>query len=51
MEYFNVTTNYRTFVLEAAGIGAAIDAVLNLLLVNGEYLREITATAAPRLAA
>lgn len=43
---FKVVTNYRTFTLEASGIGAAIDTVLNLLMVNGEYLRSIDEVAA-----
>jgi hypothetical protein len=40
---FKVVTNYREFLLEASGIGAAIDTVLNLLLVHerGEYVRVI----------
>jgi hypothetical protein len=42
---FTVITNLRTFSIEAAGIGDAIDQVLNhnLLTGVGEYLREIKA--------
>jgi hypothetical protein len=29
MEFFEIETNYRTFQIEAAGIGDAIDRVLN----------------------
>lgn len=43
MEFFKVVTNYRTFEIEAAGIGDAIDRVLNHVIVadRGEYVREI----------
>jgi hypothetical protein len=51
MAYFNVVTNFRTFLIEAAGIGDAIDRTLNLILVNGEYMRDITPAAAPGVAA
>lgn len=46
MAWFNVVTNYRTFKLEAAGIGDAIDRVLNSLLMTevGEFVREIEAS-------
>jgi len=44
MEFFKVITNYRTFEVEAAGIGDAIDRVLNFVIVadRGEYVREIS---------
>lgn len=53
MAYFNIVTNYRTFQIEAAGIGDAIDRVLNCVIVKdrGEYVREITAAPAMALAA
>jgi hypothetical protein len=43
---FTVITNLRTFSIEAAGIGDAIDQVLNhghMAHSAGEYLREIKA--------
>ncbi len=51
MEFFEVVTNLRTFEVEAAGIGDAIDRVLNLLLLTevGEYVRQITKTGRPGL--
>jgi hypothetical protein len=51
MAWFKVVTNYREFTLEAAGIGDAIDTVLNSLLVKdrGEYLRTVEPTAPPAL--
>jgi hypothetical protein len=51
MAYFKVVTNYRTFNVEASGIGDAIDRVLNLLLIDGEYVREITDAPAQAIAA
>jgi hypothetical protein len=42
--WFKVVTNYRTFQVEAAGIGDAIERGLLLLMKEqGEYVREITA--------
>lgn len=42
--FYKVVTNYRTFGIEAAGIGDAIQKALGLLLKEqGEYLREVTA--------
>jgi hypothetical protein len=32
MAWFQVETNYRTFAIEAAGIGDAIDRALNLMV-------------------
>jgi hypothetical protein len=44
MAWFKIVTNYRTFQVEAAGIGDAIERGLNLLLKEqGEYVREIVA--------
>jgi hypothetical protein len=48
MAYFEVVTNYRTFTLEAAGIGDAIDRTLNLIVADrGEYVRSVEPTAPP----
>jgi hypothetical protein len=48
MAWFQVETNYRTFTLEAAGIGDAIDRALNVIVADrGEYLRTVEATAPP----
>jgi hypothetical protein len=50
MAYFEVVTNYRTFTLEAAGIGDAIDRTLNLILKDrGEYVRSVEPTDAPKI--
>jgi hypothetical protein len=44
MSFFKVVTNYRTFEIEAAGIGDAIAKALDLLVSDvGEYLREVAA--------
>lgn len=48
--WFQVVTNYRTFLIEAAGIGDAIDRALSVIVGDrGEYLREIAATDAPAM--
>jgi hypothetical protein len=50
MAWFVVATNYRTFTVEAAGIGDAIDRALNLLVADrGEYLRTVEETDAPNV--
>lgn len=43
MAWYEVETNYRTFAIEAAGIGDAIDKALNLILLHeqGEFLRGV----------
>jgi hypothetical protein len=48
MLWYQVETNYRSFAIEAAGIGDAIDRALNMVESGrGEYLR----TVAPMLVA
>jgi hypothetical protein len=50
--YYKVVTNYRTMIIEAAGIGDAIDRALNLILdFNGEFIRSVEAEQALELAA
>jgi hypothetical protein len=50
MAWFAVQTNYRTFTLEAAGIGDAIDQALSLIVADrGEYLRTVEPTAPPAI--
>jgi hypothetical protein len=42
MAWFKVVTNYRTFIIEAAGMGDAIERALNLITdFNGEYIRSV----------
>lgn len=44
MFWYEVATNYRTFAIEAAGIGDAIDRALNFIETDrGEYLRTVEA--------
>jgi hypothetical protein len=44
MLWYEVQTNYRTFAIEAAGIGDAIDRALNMIESGrGEYLRTVEA--------
>jgi hypothetical protein len=45
MEFFEIETNLRTFQIEAAGIGDALDRVLNYgLLLDGEAIRRVERT-------
>lgn len=45
MAWFNVETNYRSFLIEAAGIGDAIDKALSVIVTDrGEYLRLVEET-------